>query len=238
MPVGKHESRRVVTDEVLTDPDIIKAFGEFDLDPCSPIVRPWDTAKHHYSKLDDGLVQPWFGRVWMNPPFGDVINLWLARMVEFGNGITYTFARTETDWYFRYGWEQADAAFFLRKRPYHYDVLGNVLTDKKTGRKINSGGPISLFAYGEENYLSLRDCDLDGKFVPLRTNHIIVVGISPSWFSVVSIACREFGDAEMQPVYDMVSRIAPDKVSGNQHWKEKVRQKVQEFRKRQIPVAL
>ena len=30
-------------DEWLTPPEIIKSLGEFDLDPCSPINRPWAT---------------------------------------------------------------------------------------------------------------------------------------------------------------------------------------------------
>ena len=31
--------------EWLTPPYVLDALGEFDLDPCSPVVRPWDTAK-------------------------------------------------------------------------------------------------------------------------------------------------------------------------------------------------
>ena len=50
-------------DEWLTPPEIIKSLGEFDLDPCSPINRPWDTAKKHYSKLDNGFTKKWYGRV-------------------------------------------------------------------------------------------------------------------------------------------------------------------------------
>ena len=42
-------------DEWLTPPEIIKSLGEFDVDPCSPINRPWDTAKIHYNKNDDGF---------------------------------------------------------------------------------------------------------------------------------------------------------------------------------------
>lgn len=55
-------------DEWLTPPEIIRALGEFDLDPCAPIVRPWDMAKAHYTELDNGLIRPWHGRVWLNPP--------------------------------------------------------------------------------------------------------------------------------------------------------------------------
>ena len=57
-------------DEWLTPPEIIKALGDFDLDPCSPINRPWNTAKNHFNINDNGLMQNWFGRVWCNPPYG------------------------------------------------------------------------------------------------------------------------------------------------------------------------
>jgi hypothetical protein len=40
---------RGATDDWLTPPDIIAALGPFDLDPCSPETRPWDTAAKHYT---------------------------------------------------------------------------------------------------------------------------------------------------------------------------------------------
>ena len=55
--------------EWLTPPCLLDRLGEFDLDPCSPVNRPWDTARHHYTVEDDGLRQPWFGRVFCNPPY-------------------------------------------------------------------------------------------------------------------------------------------------------------------------
>ena len=39
-------------DTWLTPPSIITSLGEFDLDPCSPINRPWPTAKEHYTIED------------------------------------------------------------------------------------------------------------------------------------------------------------------------------------------
>ncbi|HUZ23794.1 MAG TPA: hypothetical protein VMV07_08510 [Streptosporangiaceae bacterium] len=32
-----------------------------------------------YTAADDGLAQPWKGRVWLNPPYGHVIGQWMAR---------------------------------------------------------------------------------------------------------------------------------------------------------------
>lgn len=48
-------------DEWLTPPYITEQLGPFDLDPCSPIDRPWPTAKKHYTILDDGLNKTWGG---------------------------------------------------------------------------------------------------------------------------------------------------------------------------------
>lgn len=64
-------------DEWLTPPSILKALGDFDLDPCSPINRPWDTAKKHYTIEDNGLNKKWEGRVWCNPPYGDEAEDWI-----------------------------------------------------------------------------------------------------------------------------------------------------------------
>jgi len=70
----------------LTPPHIIQALGEFDLDPCASINRPWDTARHHYTIEDDGLVQPWFGRIWLNPPYGKGMEDWLRLLAQHRGG--------------------------------------------------------------------------------------------------------------------------------------------------------
>ena len=71
-------------DEWLTPPDIIRALGEFDLDSCAPVRRPWDMAKSHYSTLDNGMTKPWFGRVWLNPSYGYETFRWIARGAAHG----------------------------------------------------------------------------------------------------------------------------------------------------------
>ena len=57
------------SDEWYTPREIIEALGEFDLDPCAPMHPLWPTAKIMYNKQDNGLVQNWKGRVWLNPPY-------------------------------------------------------------------------------------------------------------------------------------------------------------------------
>ena len=53
LPIEKHKIN--YKNEWLTPIEIINALGEFDLDPCSPIVRKWDTAKKHIDQIEDGL---------------------------------------------------------------------------------------------------------------------------------------------------------------------------------------
>jgi len=147
-------------DEWLTPPEIIRALGKFDLDPCAPIIRPWEIAKAHYTIQDDGLSKPWHGRVWCNPPYGSVTGKWLKKLAEHGNGIALIFARTETGNFFRYIWPRASAIMFLRGRLVFHHVDGS--------RAANSAGaPSCLIAYGELNAAVLKQCGLAGKFLPI-----------------------------------------------------------------------
>lgn len=157
MSLSSHQ-RNGGHDEWLTPPSIVKALGIFDLDPCSPIVRPWDTAWFHYDSRDDGLAQSWRGRVWLNPPFGREAVKWLRKLVEHGNGIALIPARTETAMFYECIWNVADAVCFLKGRPHFHYVDG-------TRAPANSGAPICLVAYGFANERALRNANL-GKVVP------------------------------------------------------------------------
>lgn len=224
-------------DEWLTPPKVKEPLGVFDLDPCSPVNRPWATAHKHYTIEDNGLMQPWFGRVWMNPPYSNM-EPWMKLLSEHGNGIALTFARTETSWFEKYGWGKADSMFFFFGRLTFYE-LPKVTTGSlfdAAGRlavkgRGNAGAPSVLIAYGKNNVEALHEYKVPGKHVQLTYTPIIVVGISPKWISVVTIAVKQFGDDELKPVYDMVERIAPDKVAKNPNWKAKVRQQIQVIRK-------
>lgn len=149
-------------DEWLTPPEIIKALGTFDLDPCAPIIRPWDTAKQHYTMLDNGLLKEWTGRVWCNPPYGQETKKWFQRCAAYGNAICLTFARTETKMFFESVWPLADAVFFLQGRLRFYNVKGD--------RGGTAGAPSILIAYGRENVEALRNSGLKGKLIELESN--------------------------------------------------------------------
>ena len=52
-------------------------FGPFDLDPAATVSNA--RAPAHFTREDDGLSQPWHGRVWLNPPYGRQLTRWLAK---------------------------------------------------------------------------------------------------------------------------------------------------------------
>lgn len=147
-------------EEWLTPPEIISGLGRFDLDPCSPVNRPWPTTQQHYTIEDDGLQKPWGGRVWCNPPYGPKTGAWLGRCAKHGNAIALIFARTETRAFFDHVWPEADGVLFLRGRLKFYHVDG-----KQGG---TAGAPSMLVAYGVLNAWALETCKLEGKYLPLR----------------------------------------------------------------------
>ncbi len=140
-------------DEWLTPPEIVGALGQFDLDPCAPIARPWPTASTHYTVDDDGLSKDWIGRVWMNPPFGREAIKWMRKLAQHGNGIALIPARTETAMFYETVWGSADAVLFIKGRPHFHTVDGK-------RAPFNSGAPICLIAYGGINVASLVDSGL------------------------------------------------------------------------------
>lgn len=153
MSIGGHQSAAMLKDEWLTPPSILGALGTFDLDPCAPINRPWNTAQDHYTIEDNGLAKPWFGRVWCNPPYGLEAARWLDRLAQHGNGIALIFARTETRMFFDHVWLRADAVCFIEGRLHFHHVDG-------TRAKANSGAPSCLVAYGSRNVLWLKKSGL------------------------------------------------------------------------------
>ena len=62
-----HDSVDNKTVDWYTPKWIFDALGEhFDLDPCQPEDKiPWIPCDRHYSIIDNGLMQPWDGFVWL-----------------------------------------------------------------------------------------------------------------------------------------------------------------------------
>lgn len=226
--MGGHQQSVGKNQEWLTDPEILKALGPFDLDPCAPVIRPWDIAKVHYTIEDDGLSNPWFGRVFMNPPYDRRhIHKWLSTMAHHANGITLIFARTETENFQQWVFGYASSILFPKGRLRFFDIYGNPATTS-SGEKANGGAPSVIIAYGDQNSQAIAESGIPGAHLPVNTVPIVVVGISPTWKAVITIAVnRNGGEADVQAVYNLVETIAPDKVASNPHYKEQIRKQLQ-----------
>ncbi|MBY0438782.1 MAG: phage N-6-adenine-methyltransferase [Burkholderiales bacterium] len=159
--MSSHHSAVAQRDEWLTPPHVLEALQPFDLDPCAPIVCPWPIAREHYTVMQDGLSQPWRGRVWLNPPYGPKTRLWMRRLAEHGDGIALIFARTETAIFFPWVWDHAAALLFLKGRLHFHYVDGRRAA-------ANSGAPSVLVAYGRENRDRLAQSGLPGKLIDIR----------------------------------------------------------------------
>lgn len=125
MSIGSHESPRARSVEWYTPAWVFERLGlDFDLDPCHPVSRrDYLPARRVYTRADDGLAQPWHGRVWLNPPYGRDVGTWMDRMSSHGDGVALVFSRTDTAWFQRCA-RSADAALFMAGRIKFIDGAG------------------------------------------------------------------------------------------------------------------
>ena len=212
----RHESQHNKTDTWLTPPELLKALGQFDLDPCCPPDMPWKTAKLMLTAKEDGLNSPWSGRVFANPPYGRETERWVRKMAEHQNGIVLIFARTETGTFFRGVWGHASAMLFLRGRLRFCDVSG------KPGDAAPA--PSVLIAYDHPteptyNAQALRDSGLDGFYVDLTDPEIIWRGWRSAIWHILHAAKKPL---DLQEIYTEV--MSSIKRPTNKNQKAKIRQ--------------
>jgi hypothetical protein len=107
---GVSTTREPDSDSWYTPPGYIDAalrvMGGIDLDPAScATANTVVGATRYYTKDDNGLEQPWAGRVWLNPPYSQpLIAQFVDRLVdsyqrgEVGEAIALTNNATDTAW--------------------------------------------------------------------------------------------------------------------------------------------
>jgi hypothetical protein len=156
--LGSHQRTVGLSQAHITPKFIIDALGPFDLDPCAADPRPWDCAWVNYTEAENGLLQPWRGRVWLNPPFDRyAVGAWIARLAAHGRGIALLHARTEANW-FEPCWQSASAILFLADRIRFHRPDGS-------RQPANSGAPPVLVAFGAADAECLRSCGIPGALV-------------------------------------------------------------------------
>lgn len=161
MTLGSHQ-RCVGKSQIhLTPKWLIDRLGPLDLDPCAATVRPWDCASENYTEQHDGLVRPWHGLVWLNPPFDRYeVGRWTQKLADHNNGICLVHARTEAAW-FRPIWQSARSILFLDRRIKFCRPDGSE-------QPANSGAPLILAAFGEDAACRLAASGVGGYFVTQR----------------------------------------------------------------------
>jgi len=106
-----------------------KALGGFDLDPAAG-CEPTQIAEERYTPEDDGLTSPWFGTVWLNPPF-TAKDEWYKRLVkqywhgDVDRAVAIAQVGTDADW-FQDWFSTADVIAFINGRDcYHQNGTEN-----------------------------------------------------------------------------------------------------------------
>ncbi|MGE0289289.1 MAG: DNA N-6-adenine-methyltransferase [Bradyrhizobium sp.] len=223
MSLGSHQRSIGASQVHITPLRVIEATGPFDLDPCAADPRPWDCAAMNYTESEDGLTKPWFGRVWLNPPFHRYqVGQWIGRLARHGRGTALLHARTETAW-FRQIWDEATGLLFLFQRLIFHRPDGSLCTTKN-GEIANSGAPPVLVAFGMSDADRLAFCAMEGAFVPLRLPRSVILALADAtWREVVADWLQKRrGPVQVAELYRAFAEHP--KARANPHWREKVRQ--------------
>lgn len=169
-----HETSVSKSVEWFTPEWIFKALDvTFELDPCSPGKGLSHVpAKNIFTIADDGLTQPWAGRVWLNPPYGRGIEKWLGKAADLassgaGSVIALVPNRTDTKW-FQQAAEYADAILFPASRIKFHPG------DKDAPFAGSPGTGSAFFGFGSWAARTLRDSKIQGFITTPRNGYFIV----------------------------------------------------------------
>lgn len=140
---------------------VCEFFGDIDLDPCAnSLITPHVPSLMKYTKEIDGLKHPWYGRVFVNPPYSNIQPFLDKTKHEYVIGnitecIVLVPARTDTKWH------QSMSQF---PRCYIYGRLKFV----NEGNKGNSAPFPSMLFYLGERVNDFQDywCKYGEVFIP------------------------------------------------------------------------
>ena len=149
-------------DRWLTPLGVVNALGAFDLDPCGAPGHP--TAKYVYllENGDDGLRDAWFGRVWLNPPYGRTARAWVERLVDHGTGTALLPVAAGTKLWQEVVFPEASAIHFYRHR------INFLRRDGEDNSSMVSPQASAIIAFGDADANALVGSNLPGVVVDFR----------------------------------------------------------------------
>lgn len=117
--------------------ELDRIFGGFNLDPCATAANA--KCARYFTRGDDGLSQPWSGKVFMNPPYGRAIGHWVKKAwsESLAGALVVCLlpARVDTRWWHEYA-----------KRGHVYFLQGRL----KFGTSLNSAPfPSAIVTFGK-----------------------------------------------------------------------------------------
>lgn len=136
-------------------------MGEFDLDPCGAPGHVLAKRTYLPENGHDGLILPWEGRVWMNPPFSRAKPLagFVRKMSEHRHGTALLPMWTDTDIWEEFVWSTASAVLVLRRRVRFLNADGS--------RSAGAPHATALVAYGKADADQLQRSGIAGQFIRL-----------------------------------------------------------------------
>ena len=142
--LGGEQTART-TDDYYTPRWIFDRLGlTFDLDvACPPEGTINVPATRYYTAADDGLAQPWTGRVWMNPPYSKPAP-WVERFLNHGNGIALL-PYSKSKWLQSLWDSQASLVYLYALKFERLDTTINGSTPF----------PLGIWAIGDENVAAI-----------------------------------------------------------------------------------
>lgn len=143
-----------------------EVMGTIDLDPASSeIGNKIIQATKIYTEQDSGLVHPWSGNVWMNPPYNNsLVADFTKKLVEelpnINQACVLVNNATETKWFQNYIYEYCDSICYVRSRIKFLDVNG-----EETGSSLQ-GQVIAYFGKNTDKFIE--NFKQFGKICPVK----------------------------------------------------------------------
>jgi len=135
------------SDDYYTPKWIFDALGlHFDLDVASPPHSTNVPCDRYYTREDDGLASPWYGRVWCNPPYSKALE-WITKWIDHGNGCLMVVASRSKAYA---NLNNSAARFVLPDQR-------QLKFDKPDQRPANIPYLVTLWALGDDNIRALRN---------------------------------------------------------------------------------